>query len=118
MLLIIVVLTVCSTFCAAAMSRQTPLVLVAGVAILFGISAFSWTAILGTLVIETVGRESAGSAISLVQVLATPASLLGPPLFGFLTDQFGTYRIAWLTLAAVGALSLMALRQIQEDGDG
>jgi predicted MFS family arabinose efflux permease len=116
-LFIIIVLTVCSTLCAALMPHHTSSGFVAGLAILFGVSAFSWTGILGTLVIETVGRESAGSAISLVQVLATPASLLGPPLFGFLTDQFGTYRIAWLTLAAVGALSLVALRQIREDGE-
>lgn len=116
-LFIIIVLTVCSTLCAAFMPHHTPLGCVTGLAILFGVSAFSWTGILGTLVIETVGRESAGSAISLVQVLATPASFLGPPLFGFLTDQFGTYRIAWLTLAAVGALSLVALRQIREGGD-
>lgn len=115
-LFIIIVLTVCSTLCAALLPHHTPLGFVAGLAVLFGISAFSWTGILGTLVIETAGRESAGSAISLVQVLATPASLLAPPLFGFLTDYSGTYRVAWLTLAAVGALSLVALRQIREDG--
>jgi ACS family hexuronate transporter-like MFS transporter len=116
-LFIIVVLTVCSTLSAALLPHHTPSVFVAGLAILFGISAFSWTGILGTLVIETAGRDSAGSAISLVQVLATPASLLAPPLFGFLTDQSGTYRFAWLTLAVVGALSLVALRQVREDGD-
>jgi len=115
-LLIIVALTVCSTLWAALLPHHTPLALVAGLAILFGVSAFSWTGILGTLVIETAGRESAGSAISLVQVLATPASLFAPPLFGFLTDQSGTYRIAWLALAAVSAFGLVALRQIREDG--
>jgi predicted MFS family arabinose efflux permease len=116
-LFIIISLTVCSTLCAALLPHHTSLGFVAGLAILFGVSAFSWTGILGTLVIETVGRESAGSAISLVQVLATPASLLAPPLFGFLTDQSGTYRIAWLALAAVSAFGLVALRQIREDGD-
>jgi len=112
---IIVGLTICSTLCAALLPHHAPSVLVAGLAILFGISAFSWTGILGTLIIETAGRESAGSAISLVQVLATPASLLGPPLFGFLTDHSGSYRVAWVTLAVIGSLSLVALRQVRED---
>lgn len=114
-LLLIVLLTVCSTLGAAAMPRQTPLLLVVGFAVLLGASAFAWTGVLGTLVIETAGRESAGSAISLVQVLATPASLLSPPLFGFLTDRSGTYRVAWLALALVGALGLFAVCQVTED---
>jgi cyanate permease len=114
-LVIIVLLTVCGTLGAAVLPRQTPILLVGGLAILLGISAFAWTGVLGTLVIETAGRESAGSAISLVQVLATPAALLGPPCFGFLTDRAGTYRVAWLALASVCALGLLAVSQVTED---
>src|SRR5262249_29129523 len=65
-LLVIVLLTVCSALGAAAMPHQTPLVFAVGLAVLFGASAFAWTGVLGTLVIEIAGRESAGSAISLV----------------------------------------------------
>jgi sugar phosphate permease len=113
-LLLIVLLTICSTLGAAALPRQTPVVIAGGLAALLGASAFAWTGLLGTLVIETAGRESAGSAISLVQVLATPASLLGPPLFGFLADQAGTYRVAWLALALVGILGFFAVTQVRE----
>jgi MFS transporter, ACS family, hexuronate transporter len=108
-------LTVCGTLGAAVMPPQTPWFLTTGLAVLLGSSAFAWTGVLGTLVIETAGRESAGSAISLVQVLATPAALLGPPFFGFLTDQTGSYRAAWLALALTGALGLVAVRQVTED---
>jgi predicted MFS family arabinose efflux permease len=114
-LVIIILLTVCGALGAAAMPRQTPLFLAVGLAVLLGSSAFAWTGVLGTLVIETAGRESAGSAISLVQVLATPAALLGPPFFGFLTDQTGTYRAAWLALALAGTLGLIAVRQVTEN---
>jgi predicted MFS family arabinose efflux permease len=113
-LLIIVLLTIGSTLAAAALPRHTPWFLIVGLAALLGVSAFSWTGVLGTLVIEKVGRESAGSAVSLVQVLATPASLCSPPLFGLLTDHSGTYRIAWLTLTLVGLLGLFALYQVTE----
>jgi predicted MFS family arabinose efflux permease len=113
-LLIIVVLTICSTLTAALLSPQSPTVFVVGLAVLLGAATFAWTGILGTLIIETVGRESAGSAISLVQVFATPASLLGPPLFGFLADQSGSYRLAWLTLTLVGVLGLLAVFKVKE----
>ena len=114
MLLIIVLLTVSSTLGAAVMPPEAAWILAVGLAVLLGASAFAWTAVLGTLVIEVAGRESAGSAISLVQLIAAPASLLGPPVFGLLVDQSGTYRFAWLVLAGVGALSLVALRQVTE----
>ena len=81
---------------------------------LFGISAFAWTGILGTLVIETAGPESAGSAISLVQVLSTPA-MLAPPLFGLLADLSGTYRASWLALTLIGTVGLIAIRWVQEE---
>src|SRR5262245_41518299 len=114
-LFIIVLLTVCGTLGAAALPHHTPWFVSAGLAVLLGASAFAWTGVLGTLVIEVAGRESAGSAISWVQVLATPASLLGPPLFGLLTDRTGSYRIAWLTLAVVGIVGFFALYRVTEE---
>lgn len=111
----IVVLTVCSTLGAAILPSHTPLWLVALLSILFGISAFSWTGILGTLVVETVGAESAGSAISLVQVLATPATLLASPLFGLLADVSGAYRLSWLVLTLIGLVGLITLRWVREE---
>ncbi len=113
-LLVIVLLTICGTLGAAALPRHTPWFPIVGLAALLGASAFAWTGVLGTLVIEQAGRESAGSAVSLVQVLATPASLCSPPLFGLLTDHFGTYRIAWLALAFVSLLGLFAVYQVHE----
>lgn len=113
-LIIIVVLTICSTLCAALMPSHTPLLLVGGLAILLGISAFAWTGILGTLVIETVGAESAGSAISLVQGLSMPATLLAPPLFGLLTDVTGSYRVSWLVLMLISMVGLLTLRWVTE----
>lgn len=114
-LVIIVVLTVCSSLCAAILPSNTPLWLVAALSVLFGISAFAWTGILGTLVIEIVGAESAGSAISLVQVLSTPATLIASPLFGLLADVSGSYRASWLVLTVIGLVGLVTLRWVREE---
>ena len=114
-LVIIIGLTVCSTLCAAFLPSQTPLWLVALLSTLFGVSAFSWTGILGTLIIETVGAESAGSSISLVQVLSAPATLFAPPLFGFLVDVSGAYRTSWLVLTLLGTVGLITLRWVKEE---
>jgi MFS family permease len=114
-LVIIVTLTVLSSFCAALLPSHTPLWIVALLSILLGISAFAWTGILGTLVIETVGAESAGSAISLVQVLCTPATLLSPPLFGLLADISGAYHASWLVLTLIGSVGLITLRWVHEE---
>jgi len=113
-LVIIITLTVCSTFCAALLPPHTPLWLVSALSLLFGVSAFAWTGILGTLVIEIAGPESAGSAVSLVQVLSTPATLFAPPLFGLLADVSGTYRASWLVLTLIGIVGLITLRWVQE----
>jgi MFS transporter, ACS family, hexuronate transporter len=114
-LVIIVALTVCSNLCAAVLPSNTPLWLVAALSVLFGISAFAWTGILGTLVIEIVGAESAGSAISLVQVLSAPATLIASPLFGLLADLSGSYRASWLVLTLIGSVGLVTLRWVREE---
>jgi ACS family hexuronate transporter-like MFS transporter len=113
-LLMIIALTVCSTLCAALLPSRTSLWLVGALSVLFGISAFAWTGILGTLVIEIAGPESAGSAISMVQVLSTPATLLAPPLFGLLADLSGSYHASWLVLTLIGTVGLITLRWVQE----
>jgi MFS family permease len=114
-LTVIILLTVCSALTATAMSPSTPLIIVIGFAALLGASAFAWTGILGTLVIEISGRESAGTAVSLVQVLATPASLISPPLFGFLTDYTGSYHAAWVVLTLIGIVGLLAVSRVREE---
>ncbi|MGE0825199.1 MAG: MFS transporter [Candidatus Binatia bacterium] len=114
-LLIIVALTVGSDLGAALLPAYTPLWAVTGLAILFGISAFAWTGILGTLIIEVVGAPSAGSAISVVQVLCAPATLLAPPLFGLLVDMSGTYRASWFLLTFIGLIGLTTLYWVREE---
>jgi MFS family permease len=114
-LVLIIAMTVACTLCAALLPGHTPLWLVALLSVILGVSAFAWTGILGTLIIETVGAESAGSAISLVQVLSAPATFIAPPLFGLLADKTGAYHASWLVLTVIGAIGLVTMRWVREE---
>ncbi len=98
-LLIIIALTLLGMLLAAALPRGAPTALAVGLAILLGLTAFSWTGIYGTLTIEIAGRASAASAVAWVHVLGGVGSLGGAPLFGYLVDRTGSYRVAWLAAA-------------------
>lgn len=113
-LLVVVALTLASMLAAAALPPGAPSSIALPLACALGLSAFAWTGILGTLVIESIGRHSAATAIALVTALGSPGSLVGPPLFGFIVDQTGSYRLAWLATAVPVAAGLLALRRVGE----
>src|SRR5262249_10862081 len=69
-------------------------------AIMIGATAFSWTGIYGTLAIELAGPASAASAVAWVHLLGGVGSLGAAPLFGYVVDHTGSYRVAWLVVAA------------------
>ena len=113
-LLIIIALTLAGMLMAAALPAGAPLGLAIALAILLGLSAFSWTGMYGTLAIELAGSASAASAVAWVHVLGGVGSLGGAPLFGYLVDHTGSYRVAWLAVALavlVGLIATLALRE-------
>jgi predicted MFS family arabinose efflux permease len=113
-LLIIIALTFAGMLMAAALPAGAPLGLTIALAILLGLSAFSWTGMYGTLAIELAGSASAASAVAWVHVLGGVGSLGGAPLFGYLVDHTGSYRVAWLAVALavlVWFIATLALRE-------
>jgi ACS family hexuronate transporter-like MFS transporter len=113
-LLIIIALTFAGMLMAAALPAGAPLGLTIALAMLLGLSAFSWTGMYGTLAIELAGSASAASAVAWVHVLGGVGSLGGAPLFGYLVDHTGSYRVAWLAVALavlVGFIATLALRE-------
>lgn len=113
-LLIIIVLTLIGVLAAAALPANAPFGVAVALAVLLGLSAFSWTGMYGTLAIELAGSASAASAIAWVHVLGGIGSLGGAPLFGYLVDHTGSYRVAWLAVAGavlVGLAATLALRE-------
>jgi predicted MFS family arabinose efflux permease len=83
--------------------------------VLIGISAFSWTGLYGTVTIELAGRASAASAVAWVHMLGGVGSLGGAPLFGFVVDHTGSYRMGWLAAAVPVLVGFVATCRLRED---
>ena len=113
-LAIIALLTLISMLMAASLPSHASPALAVVLAIMIGFTAFSWTGIYGTLAIELAGRASAASAVAWVHLLGGVGSLGAAPLFGYVVDRTGSYRIAWLVVAVavlVGLVSALCLRE-------
>jgi sugar phosphate permease len=113
-LLLIIALTFIGMMVAASLPRGTPAPVAVGLAILLGLTAFSWTGMYGTITIELAGRASAASAVAWVHVLGAVGSLGGAPLFGYLVDRTGSYRVAWAAAALAVLVGLIATVCVRE----
>jgi sugar phosphate permease len=114
-LLIVIALTLSSMLLAAALPRGAPSWAGVALAVLIGVSAFSWTGLYGTVTIEIAGRASAASAVAWVHVLGGVGSLGGAPLFGFVVDRTGSYRVGWLAAAVAVLIGFVATCRLRED---
>lgn len=82
--------------------------------IIFGLAAIGWAGLYGTLAGEIGGPARAGSAIGLTGAALNLGILVGPPIFGYLVDTSGSFKLSWLLLAgcaAVAAACFLFLRE-------
>ncbi len=95
-------------------SSQTPFALVAFFVALMGLTVVGWNGLYLALISELVGTHAAGLSIG----LSTTGAFLGivalPPLFGFVVDQSGSYRLAWMGLAGMILVAISVLQWIRE----
>ncbi len=117
-LAIIAMLTLISMLAAAALPSHASRGLAVVLAVMVGLTAFSWTGIYGTLAIELAGRDSAASAVAWVHVLGGVGSLGAAPLFGYIVDRTGSYRVAWLVVAVAVLVGLVSTLCLREDRRG
>ncbi len=85
-----------------------------GALLLFGLGAVGWGGLMGTLAGETGGRGAAGAAAGFSAALVNVGILVGPPVFGLLVDQTGTYAAAWWAMAATSVVALALLLLVRE----
>lgn len=64
---------------------------------------------------ELAGSRVAGVAIRLSNTSAFLGIVILPPIFGFLVDQSGSYRVAWMGLAGIILAALTVFPSIHEE---
>jgi sugar phosphate permease len=84
------------------------------VVFILGIGAIGFGGIALTLLSELGGRGGAAKAAALGNSIGMGGSIIGPPLFGYIVDISGSYPMAWLSLAVVGAICVFMLIFVKE----
>ncbi len=95
----------------AFLTLSTPRWLLYILAIASGITLLGWNGVWLSLVGKASLAYSTGFAIGLCFLFANLGLLLGPPLFGFLSDLFHSFAVSWLLLGVcmAGISSVMAV---------
>lgn len=78
-------------------------------AVILGLTSLSWHGVYMAQLGELVGKELAGTAAGVNLSIMQLATMGGAPLFGYLVDQSGSYRLAWLVMAAFSLVSAALL---------
>jgi len=79
-----------------------------------GFAAVGWGGIFGTMAGEIGGRRAAGQVAGLTAAAVNVGVVVGPPAFGALVDAGGSYRLAWLAMAASAALATVCVAFVGE----
>jgi len=95
-----------------ALGLPLPGAIAALVTFVLGAGAFGWTGLYLALAAEVGGRRYAGLLTGVAVTCAWSGILVGPALFGFALETFGTYRWPWLALTCSGAAVAVVLSRI------
>ena len=114
-LLVVGFLAVLMTLWTSLFSPETPHGLVWLVVALLGLTLLGWNGLYLAFVSELAGSRIAGLAIGLSNTGAFLGIVVLPPLFGFLVDETGSYRVAWMALAAVVLAAVAVLPWVKEE---
>jgi sugar phosphate permease len=107
-------LAILMTVATSLFSPQTPAWIVASVVALLGVTLMGWNGVYLAMIAETAGSRVAGQAIGLSNTGAFLGIVAIPPVFGFIVDQSGSYRLAWLVYSATILAALVLLRWVDE----
>jgi predicted MFS family arabinose efflux permease len=95
-------------------SRATPLWVIVTVSWFFGVSAMGWNGLFVALAMKLAGKEHGGAAVGFCLTVMQAGVLVFPPLFGFLIDLTGSYRLSWLSLAGAALVGTMLIARVAE----
>jgi len=97
-----------------ALGAGTPVWAVYGLAGLLGCAVMGWVPMNTIMRAELAGKEATGTVIAVGATVGSFGSIFGPPLFGYLTDSFSSFRPAWLLLACLGVLAFLLTWTVKE----
>lgn len=107
--LLIGTLLILSTF-----NSTTPFWMAVIAAWFFGMSAMGWNGIHIALVMKLAKKEQGGAAVGVTISAMQLGVLLIPPMFGYLIDISGSYRLSFLILSFVTLLATLLLFKVRE----
>ena len=81
---------------------------------LLGMGGIGFGGIFLTLVSEFGGRGGAGKAAGLGSTVCLAGGTLGPPIFGTIVDQSGSYTWAWLSMGFLVSLCIVFMFFVRE----
>ncbi|MFH1775292.1 MAG: MFS transporter [Chloroflexota bacterium] len=82
--------------------------------VILGVTAVGWGGLYSALAGELAGKEAAGKALGITAAILVLGAMTGPPIFGYIVDITGSYRLAWLAMALSGAISVGLASMVRE----
>ena len=70
-----------------------------------------------SLVREFFGSTSFGTILGIAEAIGMIGSLVGPPLAGWVFDEFGSYQYMWYAVAALMLAALVLIRTMPSSSD-
>jgi MFS family permease len=111
------VLTVGCSLAVSAMGPGFPLWLIPPLVFVYGASAVGWNGLYHVAMAETAGQKYAATGVGMSMTLNQFGTFFGPPIFGFVVDTTGTYRMAWLLMSGFAFVGLvMAVLNARREG--
>lgn len=114
-LLVVSFLAILMTLWTSLFTPETSDWLVWVVVALLGLTLLGWNGLYLAFVSELAGSRVAGVAIGLSNTSAFLGIVVLPPIFGFLVDQSGSYRVAWMGLAGIILAALTVFPLVHEE---
>jgi predicted MFS family arabinose efflux permease len=103
----------------AALPRDVSVLVLLPLWLAMGVAMVGWNALMLTWAGERVSLGNAGAAMGLTTSAILFGATFSAPVFGLIVQASGTYRAAWLTLAAIlCAAALLLWTQVRHESRG
>jgi len=113
-IMIVQAMVACLLVLVSTIGETTPAWLVFAAAGVLGCVAMGWLPLEATLRAEIGGREATGTVMTVGTTVMSLGSVFGPPLFGYIADATGSFRLPWTLLAGASCLSLLFMMAVRE----